>query len=224
MAIEIRSSSPVVRGSKPGEGVDSNDALNREPRKGRGARTQEKILFTAGRHFARRGYSAVRLKDIAEDVGVTPAMIVRYFGSKRGLFEAAAHVQPSTFPAAETSVEEHARALIQNWQDPDLRTPAIALIRSLELDGGELFEAELRRRVIDPMSGLVGGEDADVRLRLVIGLGMGIGLFGLGLLLDPDQPPLPDDEIERLVPSLARMLSICLEPPGTETATVPAGR
>jgi AcrR family transcriptional regulator len=121
-------------------------ATETEQSKRKGVRTQERILLTAGRHFARRGYSAVTLKDIADDVGVTPAMIVRYFGSKRALFKAAAHVEAASPPIGEMSAEERARALIRAWQDPDLRTPAIALIRSLERDGGELFEAELRRR------------------------------------------------------------------------------
>jgi AcrR family transcriptional regulator len=180
----------------------------------KGARTQEKILFTAGRHFARRGYAAVTLKDIAGEVGVTPAMVVRYFGSKRALFEAVARVEPAPTPDR-ISAEELAESTAHYWQDPDLRTPAIALLRSLDLDGGKLFQAELQRRVIEPLSRLITGPDADVRLQLATAVGMGFGLFSTGLLVDPDQPPLPEQEIKRLVPYLAKLMAICLDHPVT---------
>jgi AcrR family transcriptional regulator len=200
MAIATRSPSAQIRGDELGDRSMT-----------KGGRTRDKILFTAGRHFARRGYSAVTLKDIADDVGITPAMIVRYFGSKRALFEAVVHVTPST-QLDRMSPDELATRSLSYWQDPDLRTKAIALLRSLDLDGGELFQAELRNRITDPWSDLIRGPDADVRLRLVTGLLMGVGLFGLGTLLHPDQPPLPDEEIKRLIPYLARLLSRCLEP------------
>jgi AcrR family transcriptional regulator len=219
MAIETRSSSPRIRGNQMGDRGDTNDVPNEDRRKRKGARTQQKILFTAGRHFARRGYSAVTLRDIAEDVGVTPAMIVRYFGSKQALFEAVAHVEPDILPVSEMPIEELARMTIEYWQDPDLRTPAIALLRSLELDGGELFRSELRHRVVGPLSDHISGEDADVRLRLATGLVTGFGLFGLGTLLDPDQAPLPDDEIKRFLPYLTRLLAVCLEPPEAQAAS-----
>lgn len=183
-------------------------------RRGRGARTRESILFAAGRHFARNGFSGVTLRDIADDVGVTPAMILRYFGSKRALFEAVAHIEPNpgTRPEELQVLPERALAMIRYWQDPDLRTPALAMVRSLELDGGALFAEELHRRVTEPWSALLTGEDADVRLRLGLSLSMGVGLFGLGTLLNPDQSPLPDEEIRRMAPYLARMLAVLLTP------------
>jgi len=50
-------------------------------------KTRRDILDAAGQRFARAGYSHVTLKQIADDIGVTPALVVRYFGSKRSLFE-----------------------------------------------------------------------------------------------------------------------------------------
>ena len=219
MDIEIGSSSRAPDDAVDGRG-HNQVAQSLDRGKGKGARTREKILFMAGRHFARHGYSAVRLKDIAGEVGVTPAMVVRYFGSKRALFDAVARVEPRISVAGGMSTDELAMAMIRYWQDPDLRTPAMALIRSLEVEGGALFRATLRRQVIDPWSIVIRGEDADVRLRLAVALGLGFGLFGLGSLLDPelgnlldpDQPPLQDDEIKRFVPYLARLLAVCLDP------------
>jgi len=224
MDVEPRSLSSDPSDAIDGGG-DNQGAQNLARGGGKGARTREKILFTAGRHFARRGYAAVRLKDIADEVGVTPAMVVRYFGSKRELFDAVARVEPRTSVAGEMSTDELAIAVIRYWQDPDLRTPAMALLRSLEIEGGALFRATVRRQVIDPWSVVIRGENADVRLRLVVALSLGFGLFGLGSLLDPelgnlldpDQPPLQDDEIKRFTPYLARLLAVCLDPDPLET-------
>ena len=187
----------------------------------KGVRTREKILVTAGRHFARHGYSAVTLRDIADDVGITAAMVVRYFGNKRNLFEAVAHAENSELTGRRPMpIEERALQIIQYWQNPDVRTPMIALLRSLDLDGGGLFLSEFKHRVTSPLTDLISGEDADVRLRLASGLGLGFGLFALGTLMDPDQPPMTDEEIQRFVPYLARLMSVCLDPPASDAVAV----
>jgi AcrR family transcriptional regulator len=205
------------------DGQRDSQCEPREPRRKRnGVRTQQKILFTAGRHFARRGYSAVTLKDIADDVGVTPAMVVRYFGSKRALFEAVARTDPPLEQVTMVSgdewaevAEEWCELAVRYWQDPDLRTPALALLRSLDIDGGKLFQSELQRRVVDTFAELIRGPDADVRRRLALGIGMGFGIFSTGLLFDSDLPPLSDDEIKRFVPYMVKLFAICIEPPET---------
>jgi AcrR family transcriptional regulator len=51
-------------------------------------RTRKALLDAASRRFARDGYSATTVRDIADDAGVNVALINRYFGSKEGLFEA----------------------------------------------------------------------------------------------------------------------------------------
>jgi AcrR family transcriptional regulator len=48
--------------------------------------TREAILAAAVTAFAERGYRAVTVRDVARAAGVDPALVVRYFGSKGGLF------------------------------------------------------------------------------------------------------------------------------------------
>lgn len=47
-----------------------------------------RLLRAASQLFARRGYGAVSLREIARAAEVTPAMVHYYFGDKRGLYEA----------------------------------------------------------------------------------------------------------------------------------------
>jgi AcrR family transcriptional regulator len=50
--------------------------------------TRHLLLQSARTHFARDGYTATTVRDIATDAGVNVALINRYFVSKEGLFEA----------------------------------------------------------------------------------------------------------------------------------------
>ncbi|MEM5477297.1 TetR family transcriptional regulator [Pacificibacter sp. AS14] len=49
--------------------------------------TREKLLNSARAAFWARGYSNVSVRAVATDAGVDVALISRYFGSKRGLFD-----------------------------------------------------------------------------------------------------------------------------------------
>jgi AcrR family transcriptional regulator len=55
--------------------------------------TRADILAAARRRFGADGYERTTLRAVAADVGVDPAMIIRYFGTKQQLFAAAAEFQ-----------------------------------------------------------------------------------------------------------------------------------
>jgi AcrR family transcriptional regulator len=53
---------------------------------GRGLESRRQIIQVAMRHFALKGFRGARLSDIAADVGMTRAAILKHFGSKDELF------------------------------------------------------------------------------------------------------------------------------------------
>ena len=53
-------------------------------------RTRTAILAAARRLFAERGYEATTVRDVATSASIDPAMVIRYFGNKDGLFAQAA--------------------------------------------------------------------------------------------------------------------------------------
>jgi AcrR family transcriptional regulator len=59
------------------------------PKRRNAPETKAKILAAAQKAFSELGYSEVGIRDIAAIAGVDSAMLLRYFGSKAGLFEAA---------------------------------------------------------------------------------------------------------------------------------------
>ena len=52
--------------------------------------TRADILAAARARFGAEGYERTTLRGVAADVGVDPALVIRYFGSKQDLFAAAA--------------------------------------------------------------------------------------------------------------------------------------
>jgi len=58
-----------------------------------------RILETAMRHFAERGYHAARIEDIASELSIAKGSVFQHFGSKEGLFLAAYQKAVSSFSA-----------------------------------------------------------------------------------------------------------------------------
>jgi AcrR family transcriptional regulator len=176
--------------------------------------TRNDILVAAGQRFSRAGYSNVRLKDIADDVGITAPLVIRYFGSKEALFrevamdEAGQTVESADLTGPLDSLGRRmAEMCVRYWLDRTANFPSIALIRSLDFEEAKgLFIAEFARRLIRPLTEALPGPDAELRAKLISAQFMGVGLFGLGLLTDPDSPPPSENECERLVELLAATL------------------
>ncbi|TMK43136.1 MAG: helix-turn-helix transcriptional regulator [Actinobacteria bacterium] len=77
--------------------------------------TREATLEPARQGFRARGYEATSFRNIAEEAGVGPALLVHYFGNKEGLFVAAHQlpIRPSeTFAGLEGANTTEASQLI----------------------------------------------------------------------------------------------------------------
>ena len=106
------------------------------------------ILDAAVRVFARRGYHACRVGDIAEEAGVSHGLLYHYFDSKEevletvfretwsSLLEAMRGVEESGEPAPE-QLRQVAAILLRSWRrDPDLvRVLVREVARSPQLPG-----------------------------------------------------------------------------------------
>ncbi|MFW5967318.1 MAG: TetR/AcrR family transcriptional regulator [Persicimonas sp.] len=69
---------------------------------------KKQILHSAIRVFARSTYHGATTKSIAEEAGVTEALIYRYYGSKRVLFtEAISHTSDKLVQGLEAALEHH---------------------------------------------------------------------------------------------------------------------
>ena len=55
--------------------------------KTRAQRTRQQIFDAACERFAEVGYEATTIRSVAKTAGVDPALVIRYFGSKQGLYD-----------------------------------------------------------------------------------------------------------------------------------------
>jgi AcrR family transcriptional regulator len=151
------------------------------------------LLDAAFRVFARRGYRATRLEDVADDAGVTKGAIYHYFDSKEELLRRAVqHRHRAMFADIEASLaRERApasakirfvlRKVWQHWMEPGWGHAFRLLLGELSVEFPALFRAWaeegpvhgwlLVRRLIE--EGVERGEfrpdaDAEVAARLVV--------------------------------------------------------
>lgn len=97
-------------------------------------RTRARIFETAKSLFAERGFDGVSVRDIAEGANCDPALIMRYFGSKDGLFAEASEFNLRLPDVSGLSPEETARRLAAHfvaiWEDRETGARFQALLRS----------------------------------------------------------------------------------------------
>src|SRR6201996_5191037 len=91
------------------------------PRSRNAAQTRADILAAARARFGSDGYERTTLRAVAADVGVDPALVIRYFGSKQDLFAAAAEFTIDLPDLAALHPDDIADALLSSffavWED-----------------------------------------------------------------------------------------------------------
>lgn len=109
--------------------------------------TRGALLEAAHTRFARQGYDATTLRQIAGDVGVDAALVIRYFGSKESLFIEVTKPEPVLHPVVVgTPLPEMGEALVRAVLTlaGEFEPPLLALLRS---SGYERFAEALRARM-----------------------------------------------------------------------------
>jgi AcrR family transcriptional regulator len=93
--------------------------------------TRADILAAARARFGTDGYERTTLRAVAADVGVDPALVIRYFGSKQDLFAAAAEFTLDLPDLTGVDADRIADALLPKffavWEDD---TTFVALLRA----------------------------------------------------------------------------------------------
>lgn len=94
-------------------------------------RTRAEILAAARAQFARDGFDRVTIRSVAAEVGVDPAMVMRYFTNKAGLFAEAVRLEIVLPDLTGLGPDEVADALVNRFFELyDERDTLLALLRS----------------------------------------------------------------------------------------------
>jgi AcrR family transcriptional regulator len=160
--------------------------------------TRQLLLHAARRRFARNGYAATTVREIAADAGVNVALINRYFTSKEGLFEAClarAAEDLGGAEAATTTLDQILATMIEQFGTSPDGEQSLQLLLLLRSSGDESAD-RIRRNTLESFAermavatGLSPTEarsDALVlRAQMVLATGLGMVLLRSSSGMEP---------------------------------------
>ncbi|SER35488.1 transcriptional regulator, TetR family [Lentzea xinjiangensis] len=116
-------------------GAVTKPTEDKQPSRPRNAAgTREQLLKAAAALFARNGYEATTVSQIAQAAGFSANLVTRYFGGKEGLFLAAMETRlnlESTLPGSIDSLGQRlADRIVDRWEREGDADPLLALLRS----------------------------------------------------------------------------------------------
>jgi AcrR family transcriptional regulator len=174
----------------------SNPSSRRTGRRpGDSTETRDAILEAAREAFAADGYERTSLRGVARAAGVDPALVVHYFGSKPGLFEAA--MRPPFDPAEalprllagdpETAGLRLATFAVGIWDAPASRRILLGIVRAATSDerAAEMLRAMLVDALTAGIRAALGAPDAALRANLVGAQIVGMGMARHVLRIEP---------------------------------------
>ncbi|MEU4996396.1 TetR family transcriptional regulator [Streptomyces sp. NPDC021622] len=173
--------------------------------------TRAAIVAAARERFAADGYERATIRAIAKDAKIDPSMVMRYFGSKEGLFEAAMTVDLRLPDLAHTPREDIGRVLVTHfidiWDEADVLT---ALLRAgiTNTAGAERTQAIFRQQLL-PVALSVCPEPAAARTRagLVASQILGMALTRYVLRFPPTVELTREEIADWLGPTVQRYLT-----------------
>ena len=190
---------PGETGSAPGNGGP------------RSAGTRRAILQAARSAFAAHGYDQTTIRSVAAAAGIDASMVMRYYGSKAGLFAAAVTIDllvPDLrpVPAAQRG-EALVRHLVERWEDPAQDDELIMLLRTAV--NSEAVSAQLQDVLLQRITGAVaalGMTDASKRAGFIQTQLLGLALCRYILRMEPLASLPAADVVAAVAPSVQRYL------------------
>jgi AcrR family transcriptional regulator len=145
--------------------------------------TRERLLEVARLRFARDGYDAASVRDIAGDADVDATLIFRYFGSKKRLFDEATATGEAPADLLDGPPEELVARMMRevvfhDWSSYGGEHPLLAMLKSA---GHEDTRQRIRQEVCDTyvaaLEELAEGPDAQLRAELLSAWLVGVGIL-----------------------------------------------
>ncbi|MDQ1688819.1 MAG: hypothetical protein QOK42_1794 [Frankiaceae bacterium] len=184
--------------------------------------TRGLILAAAKTAFSERGYDATSMRAIAREAGVDPALVVHYFGSKVGLFEASLEL-PVEIGALVAGLleggtdavgERIVRTFLGVWDATPGQGPMLAMLRGAvsHPDSADRLRMMLAHQVLQPIAAAAGGDQTELRASLVAAQVVGLAMARYVLRFEPIASASPDVLAPLIGGTLQRYLTASLDP------------
>ncbi len=174
--------------------------------------SRERILAAARARFAAHGYDRTRIRDVADDAGVDPALVHYFFNTKDGLFVAAMElpVRPAEViaPLVAEGVpglgERMLRTLLAVWDVPANQAALLALVSGA--GGHPGASLALREFITREIVGRVSAVSDPLRATLVASQIMGLIAARYVARIEPLASLPAEDVVPLVAPTLQRYL------------------
>ncbi|MFF5499362.1 TetR family transcriptional regulator [Streptomyces aquilus] len=146
--------------------------------------TKAAILKSARYLLARHAHTDITLKDVAERAGVSPPLILKYFGNKDTLFARVMSFEADAAALLDAPLEELGRHMVRHVLVSQTELGTDPLLRvtfaRLHSDQGDTLRANFRTQVTERLADRLDGPDAGLRAELAVGTLLGLGvMFGI---------------------------------------------
>jgi AcrR family transcriptional regulator len=174
--------------------------------------TRRAILDAARATFAGRGYEQTTIRAVAAQAGVDASMVMRYFGSKAGLFTAAVTMDLDIPDLRSVPVGDRGdllvRLFVTRWGHTVHGDEMIAMLRAGVTSEivAEQFQSVLSQLVTEPIAAL-GDPRAAERGTLIAAQLLGLGLCRYILRFEPLASMSDDEVVAAVGPSVQRYLT-----------------
>jgi AcrR family transcriptional regulator len=182
-----------------------------------GLDTRSAIVAEARRQFGDIGFGATTLRNVASAVGVDPRLVLHYFGSKRGLFEAAIElpIDPEIIVNSVLRAEggdlglRTARFMVNALDDPARRQVLTGLLRAAVSDpeAVPLIRDVLAERMLVPIARGVGADQPELRAALMASQVVGLAVTRHVLGIEPLASASPELLVRALAPVVRHYLA-----------------
>jgi AcrR family transcriptional regulator len=174
--------------------------------------TRRTILDAARNAFAARGYEQTTIRAVAAEAGIDASMVMRYFGSKAGLFAAAATIDLDPPDLASASARKRGEVLVRHfvgrWERDPSEDMLVFLLRTAVTNEqvAEQLQTTFNRMVLGPLVAL-DYSSAERRAALIGSQLMGLGLCRYILRLQPLASLSTEEVIAGVAPTIQRYLA-----------------
>ena len=162
--------------------VSDRKKVSAPQQKRNAAATRNRLLQAARRLFATANYVSVGIREIGAEAGVNPALISRYFGSKRNLFLEVASILNDEGNAALPEVSPLERTnlamsgiLTDGAQSAWVTDFRITALSALDPNVSDVMTATYDK-VREQIMGVLPGDNAGTRAELILAQLMGAAL------------------------------------------------
>ncbi|MET8448321.1 TetR family transcriptional regulator [Streptomyces sp. NPDC005209] len=173
--------------------------------------TRGAILTAARERFASDGYERATIRAIAKDAHIDPSMVMRYFGSKEGLFAAAVALDLRLPDLTAVPRDEVGRALVGHflslWEENEELT-AVLRVGATNQAGAERMQGIFRDQLLPvARQACPDPEQIPVRAALCASQLLGLALTRYVLRLPPAVALHPQEIVAWLAPTVQRYLT-----------------